>query len=67
MLFHLLFPTDLLHYIVIPVYLDKVFEIRVTQVVKHRFLDYKVHDFNQNVNTYNKARMSQQFKDCAVG
>lgn len=41
-------------------------EAEVTQVVKQRLHDSKVHDFNQNVNTYDKARMSQWFKDCAI-
>lgn len=42
-------------------------EARVTQMMKRRFHDSKVHDFNSNVNTYDKARVSQQFKDCAIG
>lgn len=58
MLPHLLFPTNLLHkYYRHPKFTDEGIKARVKKIVKQRFHDSKVHGFNQNVNTYDKACM----------
>lgn len=42
-------------------------EVRVTQAKQYRALDSKVQDFNQNVYTYDKARVSQQLRIAQKG